>query len=78
MSIYQNICTLCNVFKKKTIIDVTVYKVTPHGIFVNVVDKKIQSKITVDKTTPLTVKVGDVLKVVITYLGTSKIIVERV
>ena len=64
-------------FKKKTVIDITVYKVTPHGIFVNVVDKKIQAKIAVDKTTPLTVQVGDALKGVITYLGTSKIIVER-
>jgi hypothetical protein len=64
--------------KKKTVLDAVVYKVTPHGIFVNVVDKKIQAKIAVDKTAPLTVQTGDVLKVVITYLGTSKIIVEWV
>ncbi len=65
-------------FKKKTIIDATVYKVTPHGIFLNVVDKKIQAKITVDKTAAQTTQIGDVLKVVISYLGTSKIIVEKV
>ncbi len=65
-------------FKKKTVLDAVVYKVTPHGIFVNVVDKKIQAKITVYKTAALTTQIGDVLKVVISYLGTSKIIVEKV
>jgi hypothetical protein len=65
-------------FKKKTVMDAAVYKVTPHGIFVNVVDEKIQAKIAIDKAAPPTAQIGDVLKVVITYLGTSKIIVERV
>jgi len=65
-------------FKKKTVLDAVVYKITPHGIFVNVVDKKIQAKIAVNKTTPLTVQINDVLKVVVSYLGTSKIIVEMV
>jgi ribosomal protein S1 len=68
-------------FKKKTALDAEVYKVTPHGIFVNVVDKKIQAKIAADKKEPgeiPPVKIGDKLKVVITYLGTSKIIVELV
>lgn len=68
--------------KKKTIIDAVVFKVTPHGIFVNVVDKKIQAKISEDKTGELKelpkVQVGDILKVVITYLGTSKITVSIV
>ena len=69
--------------KKKTVLEAKVYKVTAHGIFVDVVDKKIQAKITVDKkvgaekSLPL-VEAGDVLKVVITYLGTSKIIVALV
>lgn len=69
--------------KKKTVLEAKVYKVTAHGIFVDVVDKKIQAKITVDKkvgaekSLPL-VETGDMLKVVITYLGTSKIIVALV
>ena len=68
-------------FKKKTVIDAVVYKVTPHGIFVNVADKKIQAKIAEDKkkesnTLLPTVQIGDVIKVIITYLGTSKIIVQ--
>jgi hypothetical protein len=65
-------------YKKKTLLDAKIYKVTPHGIFVNVVDDKIQAKIAVYKSAPLTAKVGDVFKVMITYLGTSKIIVEAV
>lgn len=68
-------------FKKKTVMDAVVNKVTPHGIFVNVVDKKIQAKIAEDKkketnTSLPTVQIGDVIKVIITYLGTSKIIVQ--
>ena len=65
-------------FKKKTVLDTVVYKVTPHGIFINVVDKKIQAKIIVDKAAPLTAQIGDVVKVIISYLGTDKIIVEKV
>ncbi len=64
--------------KKKTVLEVVVYKVTPHGIFIDVVDKKIQAKIAINKTVSLTAQIGDTLKVVITYLGTAKIIVERV
>ena len=69
--------------KKHTVLDAVVNKVTPHGIFVNVIDKKIQAKIATDKKadpaeTATAIKIGDVIKVVITYLGTSKIIVERV
>ena len=57
------------------------YKITPHGIFINVVDKKIQAKIAIDEMVNTVIpaeQIGDTLKVVITYLGTSKIIVERV
>jgi hypothetical protein len=68
-------------FKKKTVLEAVVYKITPHGIFINVVDKKIQAKIAIDKKLNTAIpaeQIGDVIKVVITYLGTSKIIVERV
>ncbi len=69
--------------KKKTVLEAKVYKVTAHGIFVDVIDKKIQAKITADKKAAVekalpSVEFGDVLKVVITYLGTSKIIVALV
>lgn len=64
--------------KKKTVIDATVFKITPHGVFVHVISDKIQAKIPVQKTEGALsdTKVGDMLKVVITYLGSDKIVVE--
>ncbi|MES2430164.1 MAG: hypothetical protein V4556_04450 [Bacteroidota bacterium] len=64
--------------KNKTPIDAVVNKVTPHGIFVDVVGKKIQAKIPVEKNSSSDAKIGDVIKVIITYLGHAKIVVERV
>jgi len=69
-------------FKNKTPIDATVFKITPHGIFVNVLGNKIQAKIPVSNKEEKVagepeVQVGDVIKIIITYLGTSRIIVER-
>lgn len=64
-------------FKNKTIIESTVYKITPHGIFVNVMGEKMQAKIAIDKTKETLVKVGDTIKIRITYLGSSKIIIEK-
>lgn len=75
--------TAMQYFKNKTPVDATVFKITPHGIFVHVLSNKIQGKIPVsptDESLPAIteVKVGDVIKVIITYLGSSRIIVERV
>lgn len=68
-------------FKNKSMIDATVYKITPHGIFVNVVGDKIQAKIPIDKNddnkAETSLKVDDTLKIIITYLSNLKIIVER-
>ena len=74
--------TAMQCFKNKTPVDATVFKVTPHGIFVNLFTGKIQGRIPVAKnknnepegTLP---KPGEVIKVIITYLGTSRIIIER-
>ncbi|UEG50688.1 hypothetical protein LK994_04275 [Ferruginibacter lapsinanis] len=63
-------------FKNKTVIDAVVYKVTPHGIFVNVIGDKIQAKIPVNKD-EAAVNIGDTIKIRITYLGSTKIIVEK-
>jgi len=85
-SLYRNnyipeYLTAMKYFKNKSLIDATVYKITPHGIFVNVVGDKIQAKIPVEKSGGSqqidSLKVGDIIKVIITYLGHSKIIVER-
>jgi ribosomal protein S1 len=65
-------------FKNKTVIDAVVYKVTPHGIFVNVIGDKIQAKIPRDKADTAEIKPGDIVQVIITYLGKSRIVIERV
>jgi ribosomal protein S1 len=70
-------------FNNKTPLDATVFKITPHGIFVNILGNKIQAKIPVIKKEetsadePL-LQVGNTIKIIITYLGSSRIIVERV
>jgi hypothetical protein len=70
-------------FINKTIIDSVVYKITPHGIYVNVIADKIQAKIpvaikgTAGPGEPA-VKTGDTIKIIITYLSNTKIAVVTV
>ncbi|MEO6732407.1 MAG: S1 RNA-binding domain-containing protein [Ferruginibacter sp.] len=69
-------------FKNKTPVDATVFKITPHGIFVNLLGNKIQAKIPASTKESIAsendVKVGDAIKVIITYLSSSRIIIEKV
>ena len=69
-------------YNNKTVIKATVYKVTPHGIYVNIIGDKIQAKIPLSKKTENTasaaVKAGDIIEVTITYLSPAKIIVAGV
>jgi len=67
--------------KNKTPIDAEVYKISPHGIYLNIIGDKIQAKIPLSKNSDdnsavKDVKVGDKVKVLITYLSPQKIIVE--
>jgi len=65
--------------KAKTPIQAEVYKITPHGIYVNVVGDKVQAKIALEKTKNFdasTLQLGDKLSIVITYLSATRIIVE--
>lgn len=69
-------------FKEKRLIDATVFKITPHGIFVHVVGEKVSAKISLNKKmeTDLAdqpVNIGDKIKIVISYLGPTRIVVER-
>jgi len=68
-------------FKNETPLEATVYRVTPHGIFVNILSDKLQAKLPVPKKDegPMQddVKVGDIVKIRITYLSSSRIIIER-
>jgi hypothetical protein len=60
-------------FKSKTHVEATVYKLTQHGIHLNVIGNKIQAKIPFAED----VKIGDKINVLITYLGKNKIAVEK-
>ncbi len=67
--------------KAKTPVEAEVIKITPHGIYLNVIGSKIQAKIPAEKNTipaEQQLKPGDKIKVLITYLNTSRIIVEPV
>jgi hypothetical protein len=58
--------------KAGTPVEATVYKVSPHGIYVNVVSDKIQAKLPFKEG----VKINDTIPVKIIYLSPAKIIVE--
>ena len=70
-------------YERKEAIEAIVYKVTAHGIYINVIGDKLQAKIPLVKnnksaiTEPL-LKAGDAISVIITYLSPEKIIVQRV
>ena len=61
-------------FKTKTAVEAEVIKITPHGLHLNIVGKKIQAKIAFEEN----VKLGDKINVLITYLGKNKIAVEKI
>lgn len=69
-------------FTGKKIINALVSKTTPHGIYLNVIGDKIQAKIPVtkgvDKKEEPEIKAGDTVKIIITYLGSTKIAVALV
>jgi hypothetical protein len=63
--------------KSKTPVEAEVYKVSPHGIYLNIVGDKIQAKIPVKKNAAAAeLKPGDKIKVLITYLTPVKIVIE--
>ena len=60
-------------FKTKTVINAEIFKVSAHGIYLNIVTNKIQSKIDFEEG----FKVGDKIDVLISYLGKNKIAVVK-
>jgi len=67
-------------FEKKAVIDATVFKISPHGIYLNVIGNKIQAKVPLPPVSKAGVseKPGDTVKIIITYIGAEKIAVKRV
>lgn len=65
-------------YKNKTVAEGIVYKITPFGIFINLFNNKIQAKIAVAKgETKPSIKIGDRLNVLVTYISPMKIVVEK-
>ena len=69
--------------KVKTPVDAEVYKITEHGIYLNVIGDKIQAKIPLSKNEATgilakDVKAGEKIKVIISYLSPQKIVVEQI
>ncbi|HMK04496.1 MAG TPA: hypothetical protein VK489_09900 [Ferruginibacter sp.] len=64
--------------KAKTPVDAEVYKISPHGIYLNIIGDKVQSKLPYTEEGAKDLKVGDTIKVLITYLNAARIIVERI
>ena len=68
-------------FNNKTALTAVVYKVTPFGIFVHLISDKIQAKIPLAKNKNEgvipDVKIGDSIKVRITYISPVKIVLEK-
>lgn len=64
--------TAVKLYKSQTPVEATVYKISPHGIYINVVHDKIQAKL------PFTEgkKINDAVLVKIIYLSPTRIITE--
>jgi len=65
-------------FNSKSPLNAAVYKISPHGIYLNLIGDKLQAKIPATKDLAATLKEGDKIKVIITYLSAHKIVVAPV
>ena len=66
-------------FKKQEVVETQIYKISPHGIYLNVFGDKVQAKVSANAdNVPAGIKIGDKLKVQITYFSKMKIVVEPV
>ena len=70
--------TALQYWKNKTAIEATVCKVSPYAVYLDVVANKIQAKLSFPMEEMKLIKAGDKLKVLITYLSSSRIVVQRV
>ena len=66
-------------FKKMEIVEAEVYKISPHGIYLNLFGDKVQAKLSpTSGNLPADLKPGDRLKVRITFFSKMKIVIEAV
>jgi hypothetical protein len=64
-------------FKNKTPIEATVSKVSPFAVYLDLFNNKIEAKIQLPAEGLEEAKAGDKVKVLITYLSSSRIVVAR-
>ncbi|HEX7902466.1 MAG TPA: hypothetical protein VF487_01210 [Chitinophagaceae bacterium] len=65
-------------FNNRIIIEAEIYKITPHAIFLNLFDDKVQARLAITATEREKMKEGDIVPVLITHLTHTRIVVERV
>ena len=65
-------------FRDKTVINATVSKVSPFGVYVDVVGKDVQAKLPIQESEKDQLKEGYKVNVVISFLSNTKIVIERV
>jgi len=70
--------TAMQYFKKKTVIEAAVFKVTPFAAYVHVVGNEVDAKIPLSPDPEKEVKPGYQINIIITHLSDTKIVVERV
>ncbi len=64
-------------FNSKTPIEASVFNVSPHAVYVNLIGEKIRGKLTIDKFTNKKLpSPGAKLKVIITHFSPSRIVIE--
>lgn len=64
-------------FKNEIAIDAVVYKVSPHGIYLNLFDEKVRAKLPLGSPEVNPTKEGDTIPVLITHLSNTRIVVKR-
>lgn len=65
-------------FRNKIEVEAPVVKVSPYGAYLNLFGDKIQVKIQLPAEELSTLKTGDMLKVIITHLSNTRIVVDKV
>jgi len=64
-------------FKNKTTAEGMVYKISPHAVYLNLFSDKIRAKLKVNNKEIENINIGDKIPVLITFLTSNRIVVER-
>lgn len=64
-------------FKNEIAIDAVVSRISPHGIYLDLLGEKVQAKLPFNAETDSNVKPGDVIAVLISHLTSTRVVVKR-